>query len=120
MSCLRGINIASNAFIDRTCLYFTLMAYVLMGNVISAKKVFSMVQYFTILQNLLVYNYPRAMFSAAEARVSIKRIEVFYLFIYFYYLIEFIIINKTITANESLILTRITLKFNRSVVCYKT
>ncbi|XP_058795497.1 ATP-binding cassette subfamily C member 4-like isoform X2 [Phymastichus coffea] len=77
MSYLKGVNIASNAFVDRTCLYFTIMAYVLAGNFISADKVFSMVQYFTILQGLLAYNYPRAMFSVAETRVSIKRIEKF-------------------------------------------
>ena len=76
MSYLRGVNISSNAFIDRTCLYFTIVAYVLVGNIITADRVFSMVQYFTILQNLLVYNYPRAVSNAAEARVSIKRIEV--------------------------------------------
>ncbi|OXU18927.1 hypothetical protein TSAR_000783 [Trichomalopsis sarcophagae] len=77
MSYLRGVNISSNAFVDRTCLYFTIMAYVLAGNVISANKVFSMVQYFTILQHLLVYNYPRAIFNVAEAQVSVKRIEKF-------------------------------------------
>ena len=76
MSYLRGINTASNAFIDRTCLYFTLIAFLLAGNVITADVVFSTVQYFTILQNVLAYNYPRAMLNASEASVSLKRIEV--------------------------------------------
>ena len=81
MSYLKGANTASMAFIDRTCLYFTLMIYVLQGNSITADKAFSMVQYFTILQVLLGYNYPKAMQNAAESRVSIKRIEVYYYFL---------------------------------------
>ncbi|XP_014208079.1 multidrug resistance-associated protein 4-like [Copidosoma floridanum] len=79
MSYLRGINTASNAFIDRTCLYFTVMAYALVGNAITAKIVFSLVQYFTVLQIMLAWNYPRAIFNAAEARVSVRRIEKFLL-----------------------------------------
>ncbi|KAJ8684219.1 hypothetical protein QAD02_020011 [Eretmocerus hayati] len=77
MSYVRGVNTASNAFVDRTCLYFTILVYVIVGNAISANMIFSMVPYFTILQNFLVYNYPRAISNAAEAHVSIKRIEKF-------------------------------------------
>jgi len=57
-------------------LYFTIMGYVLLGNSISADKVFSMAQYFNILQLTMAILYPMAVTSAAEAAVSIKRIEV--------------------------------------------
>lgn len=52
------------------------MAYVLYGYSISADKVFSMAQYFNLLQLTMAIWYPIAIAAAAEAAVSIKRIEV--------------------------------------------
>lgn len=52
------------------------MVYVLLGNSISADVVFSMAQYFNILQLTMAILYPMAVAAAAEAAVSIKRIEV--------------------------------------------
>jgi len=52
------------------------MVYVLYGHSISADKVFSMAQYFNILQLTMAIWYPTAVAGAAEAAVSIKRIEV--------------------------------------------
>lgn len=52
------------------------MAYVLYGYSISADKVFSMARYFNILQLTMAILYPIAVAAAAEAAVSIKRIEV--------------------------------------------
>ncbi|KAL7295968.1 hypothetical protein TKK_0010526 [Trichogramma kaykai] len=77
MSYLRGAIISSNAFVDRTCLFLTIATYALIGGSITADKVFTMVAYFTILQNLWAYNFPRAVANAVEARVSVKRIEKF-------------------------------------------
>lgn len=76
MSYLRGFTFAAYVFTERTTLYFTVMAYVLLGHDISADKVFSMAQYFNILQATMAIFYPIAVASAAEAAVSIKRIEV--------------------------------------------
>ncbi|CAB0032864.1 unnamed protein product [Trichogramma brassicae] len=77
MSYLRGVIVSSNAFVDRTCLFLTIATYALIGGSITADKVFTMVAYFTILQNLWAYNFPRAVANAVEARVSVKRIEKF-------------------------------------------
>lgn len=63
-------------FTERTTLYFTVMAYVLLGNSISADKVFSIAQYFNILQLTMAILYPMAVSAVAEAHVSIKRLEV--------------------------------------------
>jgi len=52
------------------------MAYVLFGYSISADKVFSMAQYFNILQLTMAILYPLAVAAVAETAVSIKRIEV--------------------------------------------
>lgn len=75
-SYLRGFTLASFIFTERTTLYFTIMAYVLRGNNISADKVFSMAQYFNILQATMAIFYPMAVAYAAEALISIKRLEV--------------------------------------------
>ncbi|XP_043488596.1 ATP-binding cassette sub-family C member 4-like [Polistes fuscatus] len=78
-SYLRGFTLATFVFTERTTLYFTIMAYVLLGNNISADKVFSMAQYFNILQATMAIFYPIAVSSAAEALVSIKRLQNFLL-----------------------------------------
>ncbi|XP_071865797.1 ATP-binding cassette sub-family C member 4 isoform X2 [Bombus fervidus] len=78
-SYLRGFTLATFVFTERTTLYFTIMAYVLLGNTISADKVFSMAQYFNILQLTMAILYPMAVSAAAEANVSIKRLENFLL-----------------------------------------
>lgn len=75
-SYLRGFTLATFVFTERTTLYFTIMAYVLLGNSISADKVFSMAQYFNILQLTMAILYPMAVSAVAEASVSIKRLEV--------------------------------------------
>lgn len=63
-------------FTERTTLFFTILAYVLIGNDISADKVFSMAQYYNILQGTMAIFYPMAVSLLAEALVSIKRLEV--------------------------------------------
>ncbi|KAL2730827.1 ATP-binding cassette sub-family C member 4-like isoform X1 [Vespula squamosa] len=78
-SYLRGFTLATFIFTERTTLYFTIMAYVLYGNNISADKIFSMAQYFNILQATMAIFYPMAVAFAAEALVSIKRLENFLL-----------------------------------------
>ncbi|EZA56728.1 Multidrug resistance-associated protein [Ooceraea biroi] len=78
-SYLRGFTLATFVFTERTTLYFTLMSYVFLGHSISADKVFSMAQYFNILQLTMAILYPMAVAHAAEAAVSIKRIENFLL-----------------------------------------
>ncbi|XP_025162191.1 multidrug resistance-associated protein 4 isoform X2 [Harpegnathos saltator] len=78
-SYLRGFTLATFVFTERTTLYFTIMTYVFLGHTISADKVFSMAQYFNILELTMAIFYPIAVASAAEASVSIKRIENFLL-----------------------------------------
>ncbi|XP_070521556.1 ATP-binding cassette sub-family C member 4 isoform X2 [Cardiocondyla obscurior] len=79
MSYLRGFTFATFVFTERTTLFFTIMAYVLYGHSISADKVFSIARYFNILQLTMAILYPIAVASAAEAAVSVKRIENFLL-----------------------------------------
>ncbi|KAI4497628.1 hypothetical protein M0802_007168 [Mischocyttarus mexicanus] len=78
-SYLRGFTLATFVFTERTTLYFTVMAYVLRGNNISADKIFSIAQYFNILQATMAIYYPIAVSFAAEGLVSIKRLQNFLL-----------------------------------------
>ncbi|XP_011311098.1 multidrug resistance-associated protein 4 isoform X2 [Fopius arisanus] len=79
MAYWRGALRASIVFTERTTLFFTVMAYVLLGNTISAAKVFSMAQYFNHLQAGVVYYVPMALINASESTVTIKRLEDFLL-----------------------------------------
>lgn len=76
-SYLRGVFVSCMVFIERTTLYLTIVCYVLLGNVITAEKVFSMAQYFNILQLAVAICYPMAITFGAESLVSIKRLQDF-------------------------------------------
>ncbi|XP_012261830.2 ATP-binding cassette sub-family C member 4-like [Athalia rosae] len=78
-SYVRGFNLSSMVFTERTTLFFTVMAWVLLGNNITADTVFSMAQYFNILQCIMAIYYPIAVSQAAEALVSVNRIQKFLL-----------------------------------------
>ncbi|XP_068086395.1 ATP-binding cassette sub-family C member 4 [Anabrus simplex] len=78
-SYLRGVYLAFMVFSERTSLYITVIAYVLLGNHISPDKVFALAQFFNILQLSMAIFYPNAVQLSAEAKVSIKRIENFLL-----------------------------------------
>ncbi|XP_011647242.1 multidrug resistance-associated protein 4-like isoform X2 [Pogonomyrmex barbatus] len=94
ISYLRGFTLATFVFTERTTLYFTIMAYVLYGHSISADKVFSMAQYFNILQLTMAILYPMAVAAAAEATVSVKRIE------------NFLLLNENVPLTQSLSITK--------------
>ncbi|XP_063981696.1 ATP-binding cassette subfamily C member 4-like [Diachasmimorpha longicaudata] len=75
----RGGIRASLVFTERTTLFFTVMAYVLLGHTLSAATVFSMAQYFNRLQAGVALYIPMALTYASEATVTIKRLENFLL-----------------------------------------
>lgn len=76
MSYIKGFNVASYAFTERTTLYLTILVYVLQDNEITADKAFSMAQYFNILQLTMAIIYPLAIAVGAESLVSVQRIQV--------------------------------------------
>ncbi|KAK7866066.1 hypothetical protein R5R35_013565 [Gryllus longicercus] len=78
-SYLRGVYLAFMVFSERSSLFFTLLAYVLLGHELSADKVFMLAQFFNVLQLSMAIFYPNAVQMAAEASVSVTRIEAFLL-----------------------------------------
>ncbi|KAH1024384.1 hypothetical protein HUJ05_003874 [Dendroctonus ponderosae] len=78
-SYLRGFYLSCMVFIERTTLCVTLVCFVLLGNGLQANIVFSMAQFFNILQVVVAIMYPMAISIGAETLVCIKRLEDFLL-----------------------------------------
>lgn len=78
-SYIRGINVSTTVFIERSTLFITIAACIMMGHSITADVVYSMAQYFNVLQLNAAIFYPMALSLGAEALVSIRRIEEFLL-----------------------------------------
>lgn len=78
-SYIRGINVSTMVFIERSTLFITISACIMMGYSITADIVYSMAQYFNVLQLNAAIFYPMALSLGAEALVSIRRVEEFLL-----------------------------------------
>lgn len=73
---LKGATWASFAYTQRSAAFITIMVFVLLDHNITADKVFTIYQYFSVLQFTLAALFPRGLQFWAEAKVSVKRIEV--------------------------------------------
>ncbi|XP_074034753.1 ATP-binding cassette sub-family C member 4 isoform X2 [Leptinotarsa decemlineata] len=76
-SYVRGILSSCMVFLERLTLFMTVICYVLLGNVITADKVYSMAQLFNTLQIAMAIYYPMAMSMGSETIISIKRLQAF-------------------------------------------
>lgn len=74
---LRGVFLSCAVFIERTTLFLTVITYVLLDNTITADKVYSMSQFFNLLQLAMAIYYPLAINMGAETLVSIRRLQDF-------------------------------------------
>ncbi|XP_047106247.1 probable multidrug resistance-associated protein lethal(2)03659 [Schistocerca piceifrons] len=70
---------ASAVFIERSSLLVTLLAYFLAGKIAGPDQIFSMAQYFSVLNLSLAIMFPFAIAHVKEAGVSVQRIEEFLL-----------------------------------------
>ncbi|KFB46273.1 AGAP004602-PA-like protein [Anopheles sinensis] len=65
--------------VSRIAIFLSLVAYVLYGNVFTAKKVFIVTSYFNWLYSSMLHFWPLALTSVHEGLVSIRRIQDFLL-----------------------------------------
>lgn len=65
--------------IAKLSLFLSLVSYILLGEVITARKVFIVSSYFNILNLSMMYFWPVAISTVAEGYVSVKRIQEFLL-----------------------------------------
>ncbi|XP_026808487.1 probable multidrug resistance-associated protein lethal(2)03659 isoform X2 [Rhopalosiphum maidis] len=77
---VKGILSSFFLFNTRIALFVNLLAYVLLGNNITASKVFVITSYYNILRVTLTIAFPPGVGLSAELLVSIKRIEDFLLY----------------------------------------
>lgn len=77
-SYIRGFSLALMVFTERTALYATIVMFVLGGNQLRGDIVFSISQYYNLLQLTVSIMFPFALSTLGEARISVKRIQVNY------------------------------------------
>ncbi|XP_073425679.1 ATP-binding cassette sub-family C member 4-like [Dendrobates tinctorius] len=78
-SYLRGINLASFFVASKVIVFVTFTTYVLLGNVISASRVFVAVSLYSAVRLTVTLFFPSAIERVSEAKVSIRRIKNFLL-----------------------------------------
>uniref|UniRef100_H2SRT2 Multidrug resistance-associated protein 4-like n=1 Tax=Takifugu rubripes TaxID=31033 RepID=H2SRT2_TAKRU len=76
-SYLRGLNMASFFCASKIIVFITFTLYVLLGNTISASRVFVTVSLYSAVRLTVTLFFPNAIETLYESRVSIQRIQVF-------------------------------------------
>lgn len=64
-------------FLDKLSVFIILICFVYLGEQITSNKVFSLAQFFNMIQVGLCFRYPLAISIGAETLISIKRIREF-------------------------------------------
>lgn len=75
-SYLRGLNMASFFCASKVIVFITFTLYVLLGNTISASRVFVTVSLYSAVRLTVTLFFPNAIEKLFESRVSIRRIQV--------------------------------------------
>lgn len=75
-SYLRGLNMASFFVASKIIVFITFTVYVLMGNRISASRVFVAVSLYGAVRLTVTLFFPNAVEKVSEALISIRRIKV--------------------------------------------
>ncbi|XP_048454277.1 multidrug resistance-associated protein 4 [Rhincodon typus] len=76
-SYLRALNMASFFIASKMILFFTFLAYVLLGNTITASRVFVTVSLYSAVRLTVTLFFPAAIQTASEGLISIRRIKGF-------------------------------------------
>ncbi|KAG6460722.1 hypothetical protein O3G_MSEX012179 [Manduca sexta] len=79
-SYIRGVLTSFIMFTTRICLFCSILAYVLVNNVITAKQVFVVTSFYNILRQTMTVFFPQGIAQVAEATISIKRLQSFMLY----------------------------------------
>ncbi|KAM9396344.1 ATP-binding cassette sub-family C member 4-like isoform 1-T1 [Salvelinus alpinus] len=78
-SYLRGLNMASFFAASKIIVFITFTVYVLLGNTISASRVFVTVSLYSAVRLTVTLFFPSAVEKLAETRISVRRIKTFLL-----------------------------------------
>ncbi|KAF5287553.1 hypothetical protein FQA39_LY15882 [Lamprigera yunnana] len=77
---IRACMLSFIMFTTRLSLFVTLLAYVLWGNNIDAKKVFVLTGFYNVIRQSMTVYFPQGISQIAEANVSVKRLNKFLLY----------------------------------------
>lgn len=77
---MRGILLSFIMYSTRMSLFVSILAYLLLGNNITAEKVFVLSSLYNILRQTMTVYFPQGISQIAEARVSIRRLNKFLLY----------------------------------------
>lgn len=80
VSFIRGILLSFIMFTTRVSIFISLVAFALLGNLVTAEKAFVITAYYNILRVTMTVFFPQGVGQLAEALVSIKRIQNFLMF----------------------------------------
>lgn len=80
VSYVRGILLSFIMFTTRVSIFISLVAYALLGNIVSAEKAFVITAYYNILRVTMTVFFPQGVGQLAETLVSIKRIQNFMMY----------------------------------------
>ena len=81
-SYLRGLNMASFFCASKIIVFITFTIYVLLGNPITASRVFVTVSLYTAVRLTVTLFFPSAIEKLFECRVSIRRIQVCWFYVW--------------------------------------
>ncbi|CAG9860600.1 unnamed protein product [Phyllotreta striolata] len=76
-SYIRGLIMSFIMFTSRSAIFLTVVTYILIGEHITAEKVFLIISYYQILRQTMTVYFPQGVAMVAEGFVSISRIEEF-------------------------------------------
>lgn len=77
---MRGITLSFIMYSTRMSIFASILAYVLLGNSITAEKVFIITSFYNILRQTMTVFFPQGISLVAEAMVSIGRLNKFLLY----------------------------------------
>lgn len=80
VSYIRGILLSFIMFTTRVSIFISLVAYALLGNIVTAEKAFVITAYYNILRVTMTVFFPQGVGQFAETLVSIKRIQNFMMY----------------------------------------
>ncbi|KAF5283710.1 hypothetical protein FQR65_LT13745 [Abscondita terminalis] len=79
-SYIRACVLSFSMFTTRLTLFVTILAYVLWGHTIDAKKVFVLTGFYNVLRQSMTAFFPQGITQVAEVNVSMKRLNQFLLY----------------------------------------
>lgn len=80
VSYIRGILLSFIMFTTRVSIFVSLVAFALLGNLVTAEKAFVITAYYNILRVTMTVFFPQGVGQLAECLVSIKRIQNFMMY----------------------------------------